>query len=186
MSAMMVSESAKLAFHHATTINEMIAKFERGQYESGIQAFGADMRQLLVKTDLAEVDKSIMYDEIAPHEDNRDGELLILVGVWELLVKLSEKKWNDLETKLALACGVPPVPMGTAGKRKQSHCPRAPMACWRHTNPRVLTAVSAAGIHTTAMLRLLEWSAKAKVKSPGPDFRPVVRRRVPFSGKRSS
>ena len=39
------------------------------------------MRQLLVKTGLAEVDKSIMYDEVFPYEDNRDGELVIPVRI---------------------------------------------------------------------------------------------------------
>ena len=82
MSAVIASESAKLAFQHAPNINQMIERFDKDQYESGIQAFGADMRQLLIGTGLAEVDKAIMYDEIAPHEDNRDGELLIPVGVF--------------------------------------------------------------------------------------------------------
>ena len=138
MSAMMVSESAKLAFQHAPTINEMILKFDRDQCESGIQAFGADMRQLLVKTGLAEVDKSIMYDEIAPHEDHRDEEFLIPVDVLGVACEaVGEKGERPRDKNSRSRAEFPTMPIGTAGKRKPSHCPRAPMACWRHTHPRL-------------------------------------------------
>ena len=66
------------------------------------------MRKILVSAGLAVLDKPINYEEIALHEDSRDGEFLIHVGVWELLQKLPERGWSELETKLALTCGIAP------------------------------------------------------------------------------
>ena len=105
--SLLVSESAKLAFQHAPQVNGLIKQFDDGSYPSGIQAFGAEMRALIVKLGLAEEGKPIHFNEVAPHEDNRDGEGLIPIAVWNLLALLVEKGWNELETKLALTCGIP-------------------------------------------------------------------------------
>ena len=151
--ASFVSESAQKAFQHAPTVNAMIKAFEDGSYASGIQAFGAEMRALLVQMGLAEEGKPIHYNEVAPHEDNRDGELLIPIGVWNLLSMLVEKGWNELETKLALTCGIPPNTDGERWKAKAVALAEASDGMLCPYKPEVLTAVSAAGSHTTAALR---------------------------------
>ena len=68
-----------MAAEHSQKINKLIDEFEKGD-QSGIQAFGAQLREIVTNAGLA-AKVRIHHSQLCPHEDNRDGELLIPIAV---------------------------------------------------------------------------------------------------------
>ena len=99
-------------------------------------------------------------------------------------MKLSEKWWNDLEKKLALTCGIPPNADVDRWKAKVIALSDGSDGMLAPYKSEVLTAVSAAGSHKTANhASFAGMERESQGQEPRPRFRPLVRRRVPFSGK---
>ena len=166
----MVTETERLAAVHSPTLCAMLAKFTK-EGEQGIQAFGAELRQTLETMGLV-TRTMIFHAHVCPHEDNRDGELLIPIAVWRLLQKILRKGWSDIECALALSCGIPPPPSmdGERWKTKAVNLAQQADGLLPPYQPELLTAATAAGSHTTAVLRLLAYAETHKVKCPAPEF----------------
>ena len=153
---------------YAPIINKMLLDFEATNRD-GIAAFGSDLRELLMKVGLAQK-KWIHHSEIIPHEDNREGELLLALRVWRLLKILFEKGFSYTECALALTCGLPP---GADGKRwlakaKDLYDKSGGMIA--PYSSEMITAASGAGSHTTAVLQLLTYAMTHNVECPAPEF----------------
>jgi hypothetical protein len=168
MSSIASNKSMQLAMKESNNINLKITEFNDGSRE-GIAAFGSDIRQLILETGLAKK-KSIHFSEVCPHEDNRDGELLVPIRVWVLLLKISQKGWSDAECALALTCAIPSSPVGDQWKAKAMLLAQNADGLLAPYQPELLTAASAAGSHTTAVLQLLDYAASNNVKCPDPQF----------------
>jgi hypothetical protein len=160
--------SQELAEQHAPRINKMIDEFNAGNRQ-GIAAFGSDIRDLLKQLKLASK-KWIAVAEVIPHEHNRDGELLTPIRVWTLLLKISQKGWSYAECALALTCGVPQDENGDRWKAKAIVLAKNSDGLIAPYQPENVTAASAAGSHTTAVLQLLAHAKNNKVACPDPQF----------------
>ena len=112
----MKTETARLAHMYADKVNKMIADYEASD-QSGIQTFGAELRKTIKGFGLAK-QETMHHSKVCPHEDNRDGELLIPIAVWKLLLMITRKGWSPLECSLALACGIPSNEEGDRWKAK--------------------------------------------------------------------
>ena len=162
------SKTKALAQQHAPTINNMLKEFNGGTRE-GIPAFGNELRDLLKEFRLA-VQKWIMLSEVIPHEDNRDGELLVPIRVWNLLLKIAQKGWSYAECALALTCGVPADENGDRWRAKAVLLAQKSDGMIAPYQPELITAASGAGSHTTAVLQLLAYAQTNKVRCPDPQF----------------
>ena len=160
----MQTNMQSMAAEHSQKINKLIDEFEKGD-QSGIQAFGAQLREIVTNAGLA-AKVRIHHSQLCPHEDNRDGELLIPIAVWQLLLKISRKGWSSIECSLALSCGIPPNDVGERWKAKAMRLHARSDGLLPPYAPELLTAATAAGSHTTAVLRLLDWAEKVKVPCP--------------------
>ena len=163
----MLSKQA-LAQQHAPKINKQIDEFEATN-RAGIAAFGSDLRELLAKVDLAEK-KWIHHSEVIPHEDNREGELLLALRVWRLLKILFEKGFSYTECALALTCGVPPDATGQRWISKAQNLYEESGGMIAPYRSEMITAASGAGSHTTACLQLLAYAMHHNVECPSPEF----------------
>ena len=83
---MSMTESQRLANTHAPALNTLISEY-RAKAEQGIQAFGAELREKLEEFGLGSK-QVVHHSKLCPHEDNRDGELLIPIAVWQLMLKI--------------------------------------------------------------------------------------------------
>ena len=165
-----ITETQRLAEMHGKTIQKMIEAYT-AEGEQGIQAFGAELRRALEGMGLVSK-MPIHHSQVCPHEDNRDGELLIPIAVWRLAQKILRKEWSDIECALALSCGIPPPPAaeGEQWKTKAVNLARQADGLLPPYQPELLTAATAAGSHTTAVLRLLSYAEHHRVKCPAPEF----------------
>jgi hypothetical protein len=160
----MQTETARLASLYADKVNHAIAEYELSD-QSGIQTFGAELRKMVKEFGLA-VHETMHHSKVCPHEDNRDGELLIPIAVWRLLLMITRKGWSHLECALALACGIPSNSEGDRWKAKAMKLADQSDGLLAPYRPELLQLATAAGSHTTAVLRLLEYCATRKVPCP--------------------
>ena len=161
-----LTQTDELADRHALKINAMINDFEASG-SGQVQAFGSALRQLLKDAGLA-TQEHVMYIKLIPHPDNREGELLIPIGVWNLLMKIVEKGWSWFESQLALCCMIPPA-------SHDAWCTKAVkltkdsdglLAPYRVED---VTDATAAGSHTTAVLQLVHYSGTHNFRVPDGD-----------------
>ena len=164
----MKTETARLAHMYADKVNKMIADYEASD-QSGIQTFGAELRKMIKGVGLAK-QEMMHHSKVCPHEDNRDGELLIPIAVWKLLLMITRKGWSPLECSLALACGIPSNEEGDRWKAKAMQLADKSDGLLAPYLPELLSLATAAGSHTTAALRLLDYSGTHKVPCPNADF----------------
>lgn len=163
-----------IAETHAATINDMIEKFESNPENTHIQAMGASLRKFLIDVGLAVLGEHIHHAAVGPHVDNRETEMLIPVSVHDLLRKISMKGWSWIETQLALCCGIPPGPLGEAWRDKCKELARKADGLLAPYESELLTHVTAAGSHTTAVLRLVDYCEHNNVAvCPGKEFEPL-------------
>ena len=159
----------QIAQQEAPKINKLINDFNATN-RSGIAAFGSDLREMLLQSGLA-AKKWIHYQEVIPHEDNREGELLLPQRVWRLLKILSEKGFSYAECALALTCGVPvDQEPGRRWIEKATKLHEGSGGMIAPYAPEMITAASAAGSHTTACLQLLAYAMENNVQSPSSEF----------------
>ena len=159
---------AEITKQHAPMINKMIAEFEATNRD-GIAAFGSELRELLLKVGLAEK-KWIHHTEVIPHEDNREGELLLALRVWRLLKILFEKCFSYTECAIALTCGVPPDADGQRWMQKAKVLFEESGGMIAPYSFEMITAASGAGSHTTAVLQLLAYAMTHNVECPSLEF----------------
>ena len=74
-----MTQTQNLAHKLADKVNAEIVKFEVSD-QSGIQAFGAFLRKIIADGSLGTKER-IHHSQVCPHEDNRDGELIIPIAV---------------------------------------------------------------------------------------------------------
>ena len=91
----------QLAGERAAAINQKIARHDDSSNQQ-VQAIGSELRQELLDCGLA-------YSETVHHRycgvdvDNRHGEMLFPIRVYELLQIITKKGWSWGETAMALA-----------------------------------------------------------------------------------
>jgi hypothetical protein len=166
--ATMLTDTAKLAMAFAGKVNTAIEDFEKSD-QTGIQAFGASLRKMIAEAKLGK-HEWIHFSQVCPHEDNRDGELLIPIEVWKLLLKIIRKGWSYIECDKSLTCGIPTNADGDRWKFKAMRLAQQSDGLLPPYLPERLTAASAAGSHTTAVLRLLHWAGEFNIPCPDDMF----------------
>ena len=171
MAATMQTETAKLAASFAGVVNKEIEEFEKSD-QSGIQAFGAKLRKMIMDAKLASKEW-IHHSQVCPHEDNRDGELLIPIEVWKLLLKIIRKGWSYIECDKALSCGIPNNADGDRWKAKAMRLAGQSDGLLPPYLPERLTTATAAGSHTTGVLRLLDWAGTHQIPCPDEMFKSI-------------
>ena len=164
----MKTETSRLAHLYADKVNKMITDYEASD-QSGIQTFGAELRKVIKGFGLAK-QETMHHSKVCPHEDNRDGELLIPIAVWKLLLMITRKGWSPLECSLALAGGIPSNEEGDRWKGKAMQLADKSDGLLAPYLPELLQLATAAGSHTTAALRLLDHCGTHKVPCPNADF----------------
>ena len=149
----MGTKYAELADLHAPNINKRLSGFEETNSEA-IQAFGADLRKLLLEVDLGYWDQ-LHHSTVCVDIDNREGEMLNTIKVRKLLAKICRKGWNGEEAWSALVREMPLDPAKRALYVKEnlelierSDKLLAPIL------PELLRGATGAGSHTTAVLKL--------------------------------
>ena len=162
------TETQNLAHKLADKVNTEIVKFEASD-QSGIQAFGAFLRKFIGEGGLGKKE-TIHHSQVCPHEDNRDGELIIPIAVWVLLLKICRRGWSWLECDKALSCGIPPNANGERWKAKAVELALKSDGLIPPYLPERLCASTGAGSHTTCVWRLLMWAGEAQVKCPDPQY----------------
>jgi hypothetical protein len=176
---MSVDSKAEIAKQHTPMINNTIAEFEATNRD-GIAAFGSELRELLLKVGLAQK-KWIHHTEVIPHEDNREGELLLALRVWRLLKIHFEKGFSYTECALALTCGVPPDADGQRWMQKAKVLFEESGGMIAPYSFEMITAASGAGSHTTAVLQLLAYAMTHNAECPFARIRKLVRWWIPFA-----
>lgn len=166
--ATMQTETARVAMLFSVTVNKAIDDFEKSD-QTGIQAFGAALRKMIAEAKLGS-QEWIHFSQVCPHEDNRDGELLIPIEVWKLLLKITRKGWSYIECDKALSCGIPNNTDGDRWKGKAMKLAMQADGLLPPYLPERLTAATAAGSHTTAVLRLLDWAGTHQIPCPDDMF----------------
>ena len=103
---------ATLAAEHAPKITQWIQEFEENS--SSIMGFGAQLREYLLRHDLA-YKEEVHHSQAAVWEDNREGEIVNAARVHPLLLMITNKGWSKDETEIALARE---ISEGSTTKRK--------------------------------------------------------------------
>ena len=164
---------SKLAKDVAPKINALLDEFESEDDTLKIQAFGYTMRNFLLKEDAAYPDR-IKSRFCGVDPENRDKEMLIPIAVWELLCIVATKKgWDPSKLVGALCAELPTDPTAKAYALERNiklhNKAKHLLAPLDVESVRVLTSASS---HMTAVLRLVNHAANAKIKPPelDPDF----------------
>ena len=148
----------------------MLDEFDSEKDNMKIQAFGYNMRELLLEKGGAFKERILPW-HCAVHPDNRQGEMLIPIAVWELLCIVATKKGFD-PSKLAGALCVELSPDPELKAFSLDRNIKLFTKAQRFLAPadvevvRVLTAGSS---HMTAVLNLVNHSDKAKITPPDLD-----------------
>ena len=149
---------ATLAAEHAPKITQWIQEFEENS--SSIMGFGAQLREYLLRHDLA-YKEEVHHSQAAVWEDNREGEIVNAARVHPLLLMITNKGWSKDETEIALARE---ISEGSTTKRKTIELVQrsafvdeggregymiAPV------KEEILRIATGVGSHTTCVLRLV-------------------------------
>ena len=159
---LMMYAYAQQAEKLAPCINQMIEDFEAGP-TGAIQSFGFELKQKLVEHNMG-------YREVVHHShvgvdiDNREGEMLFLVKVHQLLAQINGKGWDASQTASALAREISQngVIRELQLSRNQELIQRAD-GLLAPIQPELLRVVTGAGSHTTAVLKLISAADTSRV-----------------------
>ena len=160
----------KIAAQAADELNTMITSFDRDEHNTQIQAFGWQLRKWLVSHKLGEEGVHIHHSAVQPHPDNRDGEMIIPIGVWDLLLKILIKGFNWDECRLALCSGIPPSAEGATWKQKAVRLAEQSDGLLPPYQPELLTHATACGTHTTCVLRVVDACERMNITPPDDRF----------------
>ena len=160
-----MTKYAELAVKVAPTINAMIASYDNADDKRSlqIQALGADLRKLLMESDLSYQDYA-GPDTVGVHPCNRNYAMLQPSEVHALLVYIAYKGWSSLETLLALAGEIPHTPTGQEWKVKNHELVLKSDGLLPEINIEKLKIVTVVCSHTNAVLRIVTPNATGKVK----------------------
>ena len=162
--AMAAKKYEQLCSDFAPKINEKIETFESGATDA-IQAFGYELRKLLLDNDLA-YHEVVHYDSVGVDIDNRDGEMLTPFKVHSLLALIARKGWNWHETQQALAreqTRNDDIAKLYLEKNEQMISRSDGLLAPCHVE--LLRIFTGAGSHTTAMLRIAAHADGTNIKS---------------------
>ena len=151
---------AKLASEHAPNIAEWIKEFEEGS--SAIMGFGAQLREYLLKNDLA-YKEEVHHSQAAVWEDNRDGEMVNAARVHQLLNTITKKGWSKDETELSMAVE---ISAGSVTKKRNIELVQRSAVVTEAgregymlapVKEEILRIATGVGSHTTCVLRLVSF-----------------------------
>jgi hypothetical protein len=167
----MQTSMQKLASQHAAKINDMISSFESQKDNTQIQALGGQLRSYLLENGLAKKEH-IHHSQVGVHPDNRESEMLIPIATHSLMVMIANKGYNLHETELALCCGIPPNETGQEWVRKNVELASQSDGLLAQYEPELLTHVTGAGSHSTAVLRLIDACGRMQIAAcPGDEYK---------------
>ena len=91
----------------------------------------------------------------------------------KLLLKIIRKGWSYIECDKALSCGIPNNADGDRWKAKAMRLAGQSDGLLPPYLPERLTAATAAGSHTTGVLRLLDWAGTHQIPCPDEMFKSI-------------
>lgn len=180
----METATRQLASKHAAWINSRIAEYEEDPQNTQIQVLGADLRAFLLSSGLAKKE-FVHHAYVGVHIDNRGGEMLLVANVLRLLLKITSKGFAEIETKLALACMIPPTPEGEVWRQANAKLVMESDGNLAPYQPETLRSVTAVSSHTTALLRLIDYAVDKRIRAPpGEAYQDIIRGRSPTCAPR--
>ena len=168
----MAASVSERAAELAPLYNAILCAFDDGEdwdpeRIQQIQAVGYKLRRMLEEHDMAYWTR-VPPGQAGVHPENRDGEMLSPVAVWELLcIVVSLKGWDPSQLKGALASELPPAgSLRERALRKNVLLHEKAAHLLAPIDPDVIKVLTAASSHMTAALRLVNHAGECAVSAP--------------------
>ena len=144
----------------APIINDMIAAFERGEFNDGTQNFQDMVLEKIRAALLLEDDVWTQVDVVGVHPDNRERAGLVPIDVHNLLMRIFQDGFMMKAVDL-LACEIPPTDEGEKWRVFNEVLAKGSAGLLPPVTGTFLQIVTARGSHTTAAVRCYKFGVRA-------------------------